>query len=390
MNRFLIITSVLCAAFAFLSVIWILIPAPSYYVWLYAVAVSEWSLWFGAVALVSVVLALLDYGFYKNGAAIIVVIVGAVAFLISLYPFFSVRQAAREKNVSLSFGEYFGGLNKGKTNAQFKTYAFETNSNSELKMDVYAPPETVAANGAGVIVVHGGAWNAGNRNDFPQWDSWLAENGYTVFDIDYTLAPQPNYLAAIGDVKCAVVQIKKRSAEFKIAPDKIVLLGRSAGAHLALIAAYSANDEKLSSSCAESDTDENVRAVVSFYAPADLLWDYDNPANQMVIDGPQTLANFLGGNPHESGEIRDRFEIASPVERVNQNTAPTLLIQGGHDQLVRKENLDLLAAKLEQNSVAHETLLIPYAQHGFDYNFHGWGSQISKPLILDFLAANTK
>ncbi len=259
-------------------------------------------------------------------------------------------------------------------------------------MDVFVPPENVVANGASVIVIHGGSWNAGGRGDFPQWNVWLAENGFTVFDIDYTLAPQPNYLTAIGDVKCAILQIRKRRAEFNIAPEKIVLLGRSAGAHLALIAAYSANDAKLPASCGEK-TDENsekVRAVISFYAPTDLLWAYDNPANRRVIDGAQTLSTFLGGSPHESEEIRARFILASPVERINENSPPTLLMHGGKDQLVRPENLNFPAEKLKQSNIAHETLVIPYAQHGFDYNFNGWASQIAKPRMLDFLNKNTK
>jgi acetyl esterase/lipase len=390
MNRFLIITSLLFGASALVSVVWILIPAPHYYVWLYSVAVSEWSLWFGIIALLGIILALLDYGFYKNGVAIIAVIIGAIAFLISLYPFLTTLAVAREKNVSLSFGQYFSGLTNGKSNHQFKTYVFKTGGESELKMDVYTPPENVVVNGASVIVIHGGSWNAGERNDFPQWNAWLAENGLTVFDIDYTLAPQPNDKTSIGDVKCAIIQIKRRSAEFNISPDKVTLLGRSAGAHLALIAAYSANDARLPPTCTGNGHDEKVRAVVSFYAPTDLLWAYDNPANRLVLDGTQKLTDFLGGNPHESDEIRARFVLASPVERVNSESPPTLLMHGEQDQLVRSENLNFLAEKLEQNNVAHETLVIPYAQHGFDYNFNGWASQIAKPMILEFVIKNTQ
>ncbi len=389
MNHFLILTSLFCGVIALISVVWILIPAPFYHVWLYAVAVSEWSFWLGFIALFGVILALFDYSFHKNfNAAIVAIIIGITAFLISLYPFFSSLKVAREKNVSLSFGQYFGGLTRRKSNIAFTTHVFKNGENI-LKMDVYAPENSVA-NGAGVIVIHGGSWSAGERNDFPQWNAWLAENGFTVFDIDYRLAPQPNDKTAIGDVKCAILQIKKRSAEFNISPDKIVLFGRSAGGHLALISAYSANDLRLSASCTENNIDEKVRAVVSFYAPTNLLWAYDNPANKLVLDGTQKLTDFLGGNPHESEEIRARFAIASPVERVTENSPSTLLIHGEHDQLVRKENLDFLAKKLKQNNIAHETLVVPYAQHGFDYNFNGWASQIAKPVILEFLIKNTK
>ncbi len=364
------------------SVIWIVVPALSSFLWLYAVAVSEWSLWFALLALAGIFCALGSYFYFKNNFPFVVLIICGAAFLIAIYPYFTSLSTARERNVGLSFAEYFSGLtNKYSVKNAPQTFVFKTDG--ELKLDIYAP--TKPANGASVIVVHGGSWNGGTRSDFPQWNEWFTANGYTVFDIDYILAPQPNYTAAIGDVKCAVRWVKENAAKFNISPDKIALLGRSAGAHLALIAAYTANNPQLPSSCEANKTDESVRAVVAFYAPTDLIWDYENPSNRFVIDSQKTLGDFLGGSPLESNEIRERFTIASPSANVNPNTPPTLLIHGGQDQLVEKENLDILAAKLKASNVPHETLLIPYAQHGFDYNFHGWGSQIAKPLIIDFL-----
>jgi dipeptidyl aminopeptidase/acylaminoacyl peptidase len=88
--------------------------------------------------------------------------------------------------------------------------------------------------------------------------------------------------------------------------------------------------------------------------------------------------------------MRERYILASPVSRVAADTPPTLLIHGGQDQLVRAENMNLLADKLKEAGVPHKTLFIPYAQHGFDYNFNGWGSQISESAILGFLGENTK
>ncbi len=389
MNRFLIITSWVCTLLSLGSVIWIVVPALSAYIWLYSVAVSEWSLWFTLLALVGIVCALGNYFYYKNGFPYAVLVVGLIAFLLALYPFLTSLAAAREKNVVLSFKQYFSGLtNSYRVKNAPQTFVFKPDG--DLKLDVYAPPEGVLPNGASVIVVHGGSWNGGTRSDFPQWNEWLAATGYTVFDIDYTLAPQPNYLAAIGDVKCAVRWVKENGAKFNIAPEKIVVLGRSAGAHLALIAAYSANDARLPASCGSGQRDESVRAVVGFYAPVDLVWDYENPSNPFVIHSQKTIGNFIGGSLHESAEINERFTLASPSANVNSNTPPTFLLHGGQDQLVKKENLEILARKLAAQKIPHETLYIPYAQHGFDYNFNGWGSQIAKPLILDFLTKNTR
>ena len=185
---------------------------------------------------------------------IVPLIFSFISLIISLYPLFSSIKTAREQNVSLSIGEYFSGL-KGVefSNEPFTTHTFARVDGKDLMLDYYAPQVVNENNGAAVIVVHGGSWNARSRNDFPQWNSWLASEGFAVFDIDYRLAPQPNYLTATGDVKCAVGWIKDHAAEFNISPERLALFGRSAGAHLALLAAYSAGDSRLSTSCPENN-----------------------------------------------------------------------------------------------------------------------------------------
>jgi acetyl esterase/lipase len=391
-SRSLNVLAIALTSVALLSVIWIVVPAPDYRVWLFSVAVGEWSLWFGAFALFGIILSLIAHaGGEKNKSGIASLIIGSVAFIISLYPLFSMLPIASEQAALFSFKRYFSGFNSSKTQTHnFTTYNYSQIDGKDLQMDVYSPTNETSNNGASVIVVHGGSWNGGTRGDFPQWNGWLAENGFTVFDVDYRLAPQPNYLTATGDVKCALRWVKEHAAEFKISPERIALLGRSAGAHLALLAAYSAADTRLPATCFNKETNEDVRAVVSFYAPIDLLWSYDNPANRLVINGPATLARFLGGNPHESAELRERFVMASPTAHVQENTPPTLLIHGGGDQLVRSENMTRLAEKLKEAGVPRKTLFFPYAQHGFDYNFNGFGSQISQAAILDFLQENTQ
>lgn len=374
---------------ALLAVIWIVVPAPSYYVWLWSVAASEWSLWIGAIAVIGIIFSLFNRG---GNLWIASIVVGLIALIISLYPLFSVISVARENKVSLSLLRYFDGLSKKRDSAgakNFTTYDFAAVEGNNLQLDVYLPTASTENNGASLIVVHGGSWSAGERNDFPQWNQMFAAKGFTVFDIDYRLT-QPNYLTATGDVKCAVKWVRENAEKFKISPERIALLGRSAGGHLALLAAYSANDARLPASCGKDETSEKISAVVSVYAPTDLLWDFDHPANQRVIDGPQTLENFLGGGPRESDELRMRYVLTSPISHVNSAAAPTLLIHGGQDQLVRPENMNLLAEQLKQANAPHQTIFLPYAQHGFDYNFNGWGAQVSKPAILDFLRRNTK
>jgi acetyl esterase/lipase len=89
-----------------------------------------------------------------------------------------------------------------------------------------------------VIVVHGGGWRSGERSDFPSWNAWLADTGYVVFDIDYRLSPPPAWQDAPADVACAVGWVKENAARYGVDPERVALMGRSAGGHLVLLAAY--------------------------------------------------------------------------------------------------------------------------------------------------------
>ncbi len=377
------------SSLAFISVIWIVIPAPAPVIWLFAVAVSEWSLWISLFSILVFLISILNIVLGSGGSiSVASIFLSTVTFAVSVYPFVSTYNIAKANGVSLSFGRYFEGLTKSTNKIDSQTDTFSSYSGSDLKLDVYLPSRSNSNNGASVIVVHGGSWSKGERSDFPQWNAWLAENGFTVFDIDYRLSPQPNYLSATADVKCAMAWIADNESKFSIDAGRIAILGRSAGAHLALLAAYSGSEEKIPPSCTSKIEPPNVRAVVSFYAPVELLWAYDNPANPWVIDGPGTLSNFLGGSPNTK-EMSDRYLLASPTTHVDKKTPPTLIIHGGHDQLVRTENLVFLDEKLTANNVPHQTLIFPYAQHGFDYNINGWASQVTEKVMLKFLEENT-
>ncbi|MBC7795638.1 MAG: alpha/beta hydrolase, partial [Pyrinomonadaceae bacterium] len=386
------ITALVLCVIALFATIWIIIPAPFFEIWLISVLSSEWSFGFGALAFVGLVLSLSLRVYGKSKLFPLSLILGGLAILISFYPLVSVWNVAGDEKVELSFAQYAKGFWSDSNFAfaakpEHKTYTYAEFEGEQLRLDAYLPDEK-DANGAGVIVVHGGSWRGGAKSDFPAWNRWLTKQGYAVFDIDYRLT-QPNWQTATGDVKCAVIWVKQNAAKFGVSPEKLVLLGRSAGAHLALLAAYTENDSDFVSSCPNGQFDSNVKAVISFYAPTDLFWDYNNPSNERVLNGPVTLENFLGGSPYQSSEIRERYAKASPVSHVSAQTPPTLLFHGGKDQLVFEQNLIFLDKRLKDENVRHKSIVIGYAQHGFDFNFNGWGAQIARGVMLDFLHQNS-
>ena len=308
---------------------------------------------------------------------------GIFAALVSLVPLLLSIPVAAQNGVTLSVSRFFLGDGQASSAADKpETVTYSTIAGQPLQLDIYRAVEVTPTQSApAIIVVHGGSWNAGNKSDFAHWDRWLSQQGFTVFDIQYRLAPQPNWREATGDVKTAVAWVRRHAPDYNVDPHRLALLGRSAGGHLALLAAYKPSDPALPPSD-HSTTDTHVRAVISLYGPTDLAWGYDNPAHPDVINGPLTLRRFLGGDPTSIPEI---YAEASPIRHVGPHTPPTLLFHGERDLLVGPQHARRLSGKLAAAHVPFQAVYIPYALHGFDFNINGWGSQIEQPVLLAFL-----
>src|SRR6185295_1206032 len=125
-----------------------------------------------------------------------------------------------------------------------------------LTLDVYRPsspgPHPV------LLQVYGGAWQRGSPEDNGSFATWFASKGYVVVAIDYRHAPESRWPAQIQDVRTALGWVEAHSAEYEADVRRIAMIGRSAGAQLALVAAYQGGSQL-------------IRAVVSFYGPTDLV-----------------------------------------------------------------------------------------------------------------------
>lgn len=234
----------------------------------------------------------------------------------------------------------------------------------EVTTSEYAPGRKVdlypAGGKLGVLVVHGGSWARGDRKEFAGLNHYLAGLGYTVAAIDYRLAPEHRYPAALDDVHLAAAWLRGRV-------DKLVLLGRSAGGHLALLAAY-------------QEGVPAVEGVIAFYPPTDMVWSYEHPSNRAVLDSRAALRDFLGGTPEEVPAL---YEQASPLQHAGAFSPPTLLIHGLRDDLVFPEQSRRLARALGARA---RLLELPWANHSGDINYNGPMGQTSRAAVTEFLA----
>jgi acetyl esterase/lipase len=389
MRRVLAVAALLWAAFGLFLALWIVLPGLSWGIflpilsWVISLLATEFSLLLAAYAVAGLGLATLCWRNGARRAAVVALAFGAATVALSLLPAAQAWRTARAEEVSLSLREYFAGPSfiTDRSPNETRLYARPEGSEGEkLKLDVYEAggrgAESAARSGSrpAVIMVHGGFFQFGRRSDTPRWDAWLADEGYMVFDIDYRLVPPPRWKDAPGDVKCAVGWAKENAESYGVDPDRIALMGQSAGGHLSLLAAYAEDNPRLPPSCETGDT--SVAAVVSFYGPTDLTRLCPD------VDDECALRPFTGATPATNP---DRYRLVSPISHVDSSDPPTFLVQGGRDYFTPPEQSPLLARRLEEAGVEHRLLELPYAQHAFDQSWGGWGSQITRPELKRFL-----
>jgi acetyl esterase/lipase len=245
---------------------------------------------------------------------------------------------------------------------------FAKTSEYTLAFDLYQPEYRANGSAPCVIVVHGGKWTEGDSEDFAALNPYLARLGYVVVGVNYRKAEKYPFPAARDDLRSAVEYVKRNAEALGANPEKIALLGRSAGGQLALLVAY--------------EGDSTIKGVAAFYAPTDMRYGYQDATNPWIIDNEAMLELYLGGDPDTIGKIYDE---ASPIRFASSDCPPTLLLHGVHDELVHVAQSDRLAARLREVGAPHLYLRLPWATHGFDHNLTGPGGQISTYAVKRFL-----
>ncbi|MCW5317696.1 alpha/beta hydrolase fold domain-containing protein [Nostoc sp. KVJ3] len=261
----------------------------------------------------------------------------------------------------------FRGIPLGKTRHQ-KDIIFASPAGVPLKMEVYQPPEV--GKYPAVIVIYGGAWQYGNPHANSEFNQYIAHQGYTVFAIDYRHAPKYKFPTQLDDVRTALNFIRKHAAAYEADPERMVLIGRSAGAHLAMLAAYQPDAPP-------------IRGVVDYYGPVNLSEGYKTPPNPDPINTRAVLKAFMGGSLEE---FPNQYEIASPINYLTHPLPPTLLIYGSRDHLVEARFGRQMYERLKNSGNTAVFLQIPWAEHAFDAVFNGVSNQLALYHTERFLA----
>lgn len=223
----------------------------------------------------------------------------------------------------------------------------------QLTMDYYAPkgqgPHPIA------IIIHGGGYHGGDSKSGSEAyvADFLAPAGYVVFSVNYRLAPKYPYPYVVLDVQRAVRFIRHNAAKWDGDPDKIALVGGSAGGFLSnMVGLLNAPGDPAAADPVDRESAQ-AQAVVSLYAQSSFEFV---PLNADV----HRLLDPLIAQKGEKEAIRE----ASPITYVNKHDPPFLEILGDQDEYIPFSEATNLQSSLHEVGVRCDIIRIPGGKHG--------------------------
>ncbi len=222
----------------------------------------------------------------------------------------------------------------------FKNIVYKKLETENLQLDIYRKKELTEA-APTLIFIHGGGWKKGKRADYLPYLINYAEKGYITITISYRLSDVAKFPAQILDVKSAVEWIRQNASKYMINPEKIAVIGGSAGGHLAMLLGYS-NETDFTQECSGSSIPK-VQAIVNLYGPADLTTEYAKTRGE--------IRGLIGKTYNEAPNV---YISASPNTYISPDDTPTLIFHGTIDSLVPVSQSDNLHKKLNEAGVEND------------------------------------
>ena len=379
------------AAISFFLSWWVILPGPNLFFLRLAVAVPEISPLLGLVSAIALFFTLVKLtrrgvSRYRKPNKVSIGLLLTTLLLCSL-PLLQQPTAVAKANRSM-FATF--GTTAVEPNKQIATFSwstllrgfpkqairqqripYETPAGVPLTLNLYQPlqPGQYPA----VVTIYGGSWMRGTPNESDAVGHFLASRGYVVAALDYRHAPEYRFPAQVEDVAAGLTFVRSQAEAFEIERDRIALFGWSAGAHLAMLTGFQA--------------DEPLKSIVNYYGPVDLFNGYYDIPQPDPIDVRQVLRAFIGGTPED---FPDAYKAASPITYVNaadpDSLPPMLLIYGGRDRVVESRFGLKLYEALTAKENAAVWVKIPWAEHAFDKVFNGVSNQMALHFIERFLA----
>ena len=230
------------------------------------------------------------------------------------------------------------------------------------QMDIYVP-KTDQKDYPVIVTVYGSGWK---RNDRKATDyikrtliQPLLESGFAVVSINHRSSSDAVFPAQIHDVKAVIRFIRARYNDFNLDTSFIGIAGYSSGGHFAALAGTSSNKLLNGNVGNYLNYENHVNAVVDFYGPTDLNAFYDCP----ITDGKALTIEQKTRVFGNVENISKKFELSNPINYIDKNTPPFLIIHGEKDKVVPVCQSKLLHEALLKSNIESELILKEDGDH---------------------------
>jgi acetyl esterase/lipase len=269
----------------------------------------------------------------------------------------------------------------------YPNIVYHTANNYEAKLDVYTPPGAGAPTPV-AIIIHGGGWIEGTKESRVVEIMPYLQMGFAAVNVEYRLGRVSLAPAAVIDCRCALHWVFANAKKYNFDVSRVVVMGGSAGGHLALTTGMLTpaagfdrecytDDDDVWRHAGDTTKDPKVAAIVNWFGITDVLDE---------IHGPNTKGYavvWIGDQPN-ADEIARRV---SPINMVTKNVPPILTIHGDHDELVPYEQGVRLHKALDTAGVPNQFYTVKGGGHG---GFTSEETQLIWATIRSFLNQNLK
>lgn len=252
---------------------------------------------------------------------------------------------------------------------------------SKLLGDFYLPKGATKV--PVLIAVHGGGWAHRSRKTYQYWGPFLAKHNYAVFEIAYRVGKAGTYPRSVCDVKAAVQFVRANAAEYGIDPDRIGLLGDSAGGHLAALVGLADEEFRDGEGDPNASVSAKVKVAIVFYGVYDMLdqWRHE----QIARPANRSTEEYLGTPPFRNRRI---YFDSSPISYATTGRTKTrfLIVTGSEDDVVDPTQAKNFQTALTQAGIHSRRIVVPgaghyWAQEPFENDPHAFTSQISGRIL---------
>jgi len=236
----------------------------------------------------------------------------------------------------------------------FKDIEYKNINGKSLQLDIYQP-KGLTKPAPLLVFIHGGGWRGGARSDYLVYLTHFAKLGYVTATVSYRLLKVAPYPACVEDILDARDFLYQNGEKFNYDPDRICLIGGSAGSHLAMLAAYGWKKAGAVVDSSNASPKHRIKAVVEIYGPVDFTTEYAR--------NHPTITGFITKSYQEAPQL---YIEASPITYVTKDTPPTLILHGTRDMLVPISQAALLKHKMDSLGVPNIYRPVPGWPHTMD------------------------